>query len=73
MAKPRQRALVLLGVLIGLIFVVRQGPHLAQVALVGSVYVGLEIAGLLIGYGFLRAPLGFFPSRFAAESKRRRN
>lgn len=33
-------------------------PQLGQIALVGSVYVGLESSGLLIGYALLRGPLG---------------
>jgi hypothetical protein len=33
-------------------------PPLAQLLFVGSVYVGLETAGLLLGYALLRGPVG---------------
>lgn len=59
---------VLFGVLIGLFFVAGEAsegsgiPH-GKLALVISAYIGLETAGLMIGYGFLRRPLGLFRRR----------
>ncbi len=56
----------LLGVLMGLVFVLGEsteagaGPHLSGLAFAASVYIGLETAGLLIGYAFLRKSLGLF-------------
>ncbi len=56
---------VLVGVLIGLFFVAGEAsegsgiPH-SRLALVISAYIGLETAGLVIGYGFLGKPLGLF-------------
>jgi hypothetical protein len=53
------------GILMGLFFVAGEAsegtgiPH-AKLALVVSVYLGLEIAGVLIGYSFLGEPLGLF-------------
>ena len=53
------------GILVGLFFVAGEAsegtgiPH-AKLALVVSVYLGLEIAGVLIGYSFLGGPLGLF-------------
>lgn len=53
------------GILMGLFFVAGEAsegsgiPH-AKLALVVSVYLGLEIAGVLIGYSFLVGPLGLF-------------
>ncbi|MHB8526506.1 MAG: hypothetical protein ACYDD2_10175 [Candidatus Acidiferrales bacterium] len=53
------------GILIGLFFVAGEAsegtgiPH-AKLALVVSVYLGLEIAGVLIGYSFLGGLLGLF-------------
>jgi len=53
------------GILMGLFFVAGEAsegtgiPH-AKLALVVSVYLGLEIAGVLIGYSFLAKPLGLF-------------
>lgn len=38
-------------------------PDLLKRAFVVAVYVGLETAGLLIGYAFLHRPLGLFPSK----------
>jgi hypothetical protein len=55
---------VLLGILMGLFLVFAEsmegggGPNIPRFAFVASVYIGLETAGLLIGYGFLRKPLG---------------
>jgi hypothetical protein len=57
---------ILLGILMGLFFVLGEstegggGPRLPRFAFVASVYIGLETAGLLIGYSFMRKPLGFF-------------
>ncbi|MDR3685979.1 MAG: hypothetical protein P4L93_03320 [Coriobacteriia bacterium] len=36
-------------------------PPVARLLLVASVYVGLEVAGLLVGYAMLRGPLGLVP------------
>lgn len=53
------------GVLIGLFFVAGEAsegtgiPH-SRLALVISAYVGLETAGVMIGYALLRKPLGLF-------------
>jgi flagellar basal body-associated protein FliL len=57
---------ILLGVLMGFFFVLGESteegavPHLSGLAFVASVYIGLETSGLLIGYGFLKKPLGLF-------------
>lgn len=53
------------GILVGLFFVAGEasegtGIPRAKLALVVSVYLGLEIAGVLIGYSFLGGPLGLF-------------
>jgi hypothetical protein len=54
-----------LGILMGLLFVLGESTEggtrlsLARLAFVASVYVFLESAGVLIGYSFLREPLGF--------------
>lgn len=65
--RGRQWALVAaLGVLAGLALVAVElladaggtPPPAARIALVVSVYVGLETSGLLIGYALLRGPLG---------------
>ena len=59
---------VLVGVLVGLFFVAGEAsegsgiPH-GKLALVISAYIGLETAGLMIGYGFLGRPLGMFRRR----------
>jgi hypothetical protein len=64
--KGFQWAIVILaGVLIGLFFVAGEasegtGIPPARLALVVSAYIGLETAGLIIGYAFLRKPLGLF-------------
>lgn len=56
---------IIAGVLIGLFFVAGEAsegsgiPH-SRLALVISAYVGLETAGVMIGYGLLRKPLGLF-------------
>ena len=56
---------ILTGILIGLFFVAGEAsegtgiPH-GRLALVVSVYIGLETIGLMIGYGFLGKPLGLF-------------
>ncbi|HLW81324.1 MAG TPA: hypothetical protein VKS20_04710 [Candidatus Acidoferrales bacterium] len=56
---------ILAGILIGLFFVAGEAsegsgiPH-AKLALVVSAYIGLETAGIMIGYGFLAKPLGLF-------------
>lgn len=56
---------ILVGVLIGLFFVAGEAsegtgiPH-SRLALVISAYVGLETAGVMIGYALLRKPLGLF-------------
>lgn len=53
------------GILVGLFLVAGEAsegtgiPH-GKLALVVSVYLGLEIAGVLIGYSFLGRPLGLF-------------
>jgi hypothetical protein len=60
---------ILLGVLMGLFLVLGEStegggrPSLVGMAFVASVYVGLETAGLLIGFNFLRKPLGLFNRR----------
>lgn len=57
---------VLLGVLVGFFLVLGKstdagtGPNLKGLAMVASVYIGLETSALLIGYGFLKKPLGLF-------------
>jgi hypothetical protein len=57
---------IALGILMGLCLVLGESTEgearlpLARLAFVASVYVGLETAGVLIGYGFLRKPLGLF-------------
>jgi hypothetical protein len=57
---------ILLGILVGFFLVLGEStdgggaPHLAGMAFVAAVYIGLEISGLLIGYIFLRKPLGLF-------------
>lgn len=56
---------VLAGLFIGLFFVAGEasegtGIPPARLALVVSAYLGLETAGVIIGYGFLRKPLGLF-------------
>lgn len=56
---------ILAGVLIGLFFVAGEasegsGIPRSRLALVISAYIGLETAGLMIGYGFLGKPLGLF-------------
>lgn len=54
-----------IGILMGLFFVAGEAsegtgiPH-AKLALVVSVYLGVEITGVLIGYSFLGEPLGLF-------------
>ncbi len=53
------------GILVGLFLVAGEasegtGIPRAKLALVVSVYLGLEIAGVLIGYSFLGEPLGLF-------------
>jgi hypothetical protein len=56
-----------LGILVGIFFVLGEatesgaGPDLARLAFVASVYIGLETAGVVIGYLFLKEPLGLFP------------
>lgn len=56
---------ILAGILIGLFFVAGESsegtgiPH-SRLALVVSAYVGLETAGVVIGYALLRKPLGLF-------------
>lgn len=65
MHRYRWLIVVAVGVLVGLFFVAGEAsegtgiPH-AKLALVVSVYLGLEIAGVLIGYSFLGGPLGLF-------------
>lgn len=56
---------VLAGLFIGLFFVAGEasegtGIPPARLALVVSAYLGLETAGVMIGYGFLGKPLGLF-------------
>jgi hypothetical protein len=46
-------------------------PPVPRLLLVASVYVGLEVAGLLIGYAMLRGPVGLAPSPTSASSGRR--
>lgn len=56
---------ILAGVLVGLFFVAGEAsegsgiPH-SKLALVVSAYVGLETAGVIVGYAFLGKPLGLF-------------
>lgn len=56
---------LLAGCLLGVMVVIAESteggaaPHLAGLAFVAAVYVGLESTGLLIGYVFLRHPLGY--------------
>lgn len=56
---------ILAGVLIGLFFVAGEAsegsgiPH-SKLALVISAYIGLETAGVVVGYTLLRKPLGLF-------------
>jgi hypothetical protein len=58
---------VALGIVMGLLFVLGESTEegarlpLARLAFVASVYVFLESAGVLIGYLFLKEPLGLFP------------
>lgn len=59
---------VLVGVLIGLFFVAGEaaegsGIPRAKLALVISAYIGLETAGLIVGYAFLGESLGLFRRR----------
>jgi len=55
---------MLVGIVAGLIIVLAESTEggaplgLARLAFVGSVYVGLETAALLLGYLFLSMPLG---------------
>jgi hypothetical protein len=55
-------AVILVGAVLGLLLVLAEStegggaPSLARFALVAAVYVGLETAGLLIGYVSLREP-----------------
>jgi hypothetical protein len=63
--KYRWGIVVVAGIFMGLFFVAGEasegaGIPQAKLALVVSVYLGLEIAGVLIGYGFLGEPLGLF-------------
>jgi len=57
---------ILLGVLLGLFLVLGESteggaaPHLTGLAFIALVYIGLETSAILIGYGFLRKPLGLF-------------
>jgi hypothetical protein len=57
-------AVILVGTILGLLLVLAESteggawPSLARFVLVAAVYVGLETAGLLIGYVSLRKPLG---------------
>ena len=57
---------IFLGVLMGLFLVLGEStegggaPHLTGFALVALIYVSLETTALMIGYGFLRKPLGLF-------------
>jgi hypothetical protein len=57
---------LLLGILVGFFLVLGEStdgggmPHLAGMAFVAVVYIGLETSGLLIAYIFLRKPLGLF-------------
>jgi hypothetical protein len=57
---------ILLGILVGFFLVLGEStdggsvPHLAGMAFVAAVYIGLETSGLLIAYIFLRKPLGLF-------------
>jgi hypothetical protein len=57
-------AVVVAGILLGLTLVLAEStegggwPGMARLTLVAAVYVGLETAGLLLGYVFLRKPLG---------------
>ncbi|HKW87702.1 MAG TPA: hypothetical protein VJN21_03000 [Candidatus Acidoferrales bacterium] len=58
-------SVILAGILIGLFFVAGEasegtGIPPARLVLVVSAYIGLETAGVMIGYGFLRKPLGLF-------------
>ncbi len=59
-------AIILLGILLGFLVVAREltegGGNLDIVgsAFIISIYIGLEVSGLLIGYGFLEKPLGLF-------------
>jgi Ca2+/Na+ antiporter len=59
---------ILVGVLVGLFFVAGEasegsGIPRARLALVISAYIGLETAGLMVGYGFLGKSLGLFRRR----------
>lgn len=69
-SSPRQKnygwaIVILAGILIGLFFVAGEAsegsgiPH-SRLALVVSAYLGLETAGIMVGYGFLGKPLGLF-------------
>jgi hypothetical protein len=63
--KSEWTLVILAGVLIGLVFVAGEasegsGIPPTRLALVISVYIGLETAGLMIGYRFLGKPLGLF-------------
>jgi hypothetical protein len=57
---------ILLGILLGLFIVLGESteggdtPHLTGLAFVALIYISLETAALLIGYGFLRKSLGLF-------------
>jgi len=57
---------ILLGILLGLFLVLGESteggakPHLTGLAFVALVYIGPETSAILIGYGFLRKPLGLF-------------
>lgn len=59
---------ILVGVLVGLFFVAGEGSEgggipRAKLALVISAYIGLETAGLIVGYAFLGKSLGLFRRR----------
>ena len=68
-AKHRWGIVLILGAIIGsFLFMAEMGegadtPTAARLLFVASIFVGLAIAGLLIAYAFIGAPLGLAPRR----------
>ena len=59
-------SVILLGIVMGIFLVFGESteggtsPHLTGLAFVAIIYISLETSAVLIGYGFLRKPLGLF-------------
>jgi hypothetical protein len=68
--RRQKLVIVVLGFVLGLGLVAAEFagagglPRFSKLAFVGSVYVGLETVGLLIGYELLKGPLGLFNPEF---------